>query len=87
MGERTPAQRVERAIEMVRVFQDGHHVPGLTTRTLPDPTPEEVHEVLTLVLVELIAGARPTPASHGPGCWARPGHHQCAIDALKARTS
>lgn len=81
----TPAHRTARAIEMIRVFQAEHHPPGLATRTLPDPTPEAVHELLALVLVELVAGAEPTPGDHGPGCWSKPGHHQCAIEALRAR--
>lgn len=80
-----PAARVKRAIEMIRVFQDTHHRPGLDPRTLPDPTPEAVADVLTLVLVELVAGAEPTPGSHGPRCWRLPGHHRCAIEALEAR--
>jgi hypothetical protein len=54
-----------------------------TVRTLPDPTPEAVSDVLTLVMVELIGGAEPTPASHRPGCWRLPGHHRCAIAALQ----
>lgn len=80
----TPA-RVKRAIEMIKVFQEAHHLPGLTERTKPDPTPEAVADLLNLVLVELIAGAQPTPGSHGPTCWRLPGHHRCAIAALEAR--
>jgi hypothetical protein len=80
----TPGQRIDRAVEMIRVFQAAHHVPGTTERTKPDPTPEDVRDLLTLVLVELIAGAEPTPGSHRPGCWRLPGHHRCAIAALEA---
>lgn len=83
----TPGQRINRAVEMIRVFQAAHHRPGLSTRTLPDPTPEEVADLLGLVFVELLAGSEVTPGSHRPGCWALPGHHQCAIEALNARSA
>jgi hypothetical protein len=84
MSTRAPAARVNRAVEMIRVFQAAHHPPGLSVRTLPDPTAEEVSDLLHLVIVELVAGAEVTPGSHGPRCWRLPGHHRCAIEALLA---